>query len=140
MIDGRQERISKPRLAARGVLVVMLLVLLGLATAPMAQAQTQFTFKNLYSFASKSVGWDPVAGLIQDSAGNFYGTTGNGGAHFSGPTGGTVFKVSPTGTETTLYSFCTSGASCLDGSSPQSALMMDSAGNLYGTANSGRRQ
>ena len=135
MIDGRQESISKPRLAARGVLAFMLLVLLGLATAPAAQAQ--FTFANLYNFTSKTVGWQPYAGLIQDTGGNFYGTTLTGGAYLSGPSGGTVFKVTPTGAETTLYSFCASGASCLDGSGPQSALLMDSAGNLYGTVNAG---
>ena len=135
MIDGRQERISKPWLAARGVFAFMLLVLLGLATAPAAPAQ--FTFANLYNFTSKTVGWSPEAGLIQDSAGNFYGTTANGGAHFSGPNGGTVFMVSPTGTETTLYSFCTSGTSCQDGSAPLSTLLMDSVGNLYGTVNTG---
>jgi uncharacterized repeat protein (TIGR03803 family) len=139
MIDGRQERISKPRLAARGVFAFMLVVLLGLATAPVAQAQ--FTFANLYSFTSKTTGWQPTAGLIQDplvdSSGSFYGTTLTGGTHYSGPTGGAVFKVTPTGTETTLYSFCSSGASCLDGSDPQSTLLVDSAGNLYGTASSG---
>ncbi len=134
MNDRGQEEVQISRLAGRFVLAFMLVVLLGLATTPVAQAQTQFTFTNLYSFASKTVGSAPEAGLIQDSAGNFYGTTTTGGAHASGPNGGTVFEVSPTGTETTLYSFCTSGTTCLDGSAPQTTLLMDSAGNLYGTA------
>ncbi|MGA7832618.1 MAG: choice-of-anchor tandem repeat GloVer-containing protein, partial [Terracidiphilus sp.] len=134
MTDRRHKQVLRFRLAASGALTLNLL-LLGIVMVPVAQAQ--FTFKNLYSFASKTVGWGPEAGLIQDSAGNFYGTTSNGGAHYSGPNGGIVFKVSPTGTETTLYNFCGSGTSCLDGSDPMSTLLMDSAGNLYGTLNSG---
>ena len=140
MIDSRQERISKPQLAARGALVSILLVLLGLAVTPVAEAQTQFTLTNLYSFTSKTVGWEPEAGLIQDSAGNFYGTTQSGGTHYTtGLSGGIVFEVSPTGTETTLYNFCgsKSGSTCLDGSNPHSTLLADSAGNLYGTLNTG---
>lgn len=71
-----------------------------------------------------------------DSAGNLYGTTAGGGANFryNSLGNGTVFKLSPVGTETTLYSF---GASATDGLSPSGGLTVDSAGNLYGTTMSG---
>ena len=76
----------------------------------------------------------PGAGLVRDAAGNVYGTTQFGGAaggcHGDGC--GTVFKLDPSGHETVLHSF-TGGA---DGSVPQ-GLILDAAGNLYGTTNFG---
>lgn len=63
--------------------------------------------------------------MIRDGAGNLYGTT-------VGTQFGTVFKLAPDGTETTLYSFC-SVANCADGDEPAYGLIMDSSGNLYGT-------
>jgi uncharacterized repeat protein (TIGR03803 family) len=81
----------------------------------------------LYSFgASSTDGEYSYAGLIMDSAGNLYGTTEFGGANDEG----TVFKISASGTESILYSF---GASSTDGVQPYAGLIMDSAGNLYGT-------
>jgi uncharacterized repeat protein (TIGR03803 family) len=70
-----------------------------------------------------------VAGVILDSAGNVYGTTTEGGASGFG----VVFKVDATGKETVLYSF-TGGA---DGGSPYTGVILDPAGNLYGTTGSG---
>ena len=82
----------------------------------------------LYSFANVATnGAFPAPGLIMDSVGNLYGTTTGGGAN-SGD--GTVFKVSPTGTETVLHFFAGGTA---DGTNPMSGLVTDSAGNLYGT-------
>ena len=71
-----------------------------------------------------------------DDAGNLFGTARAGGAHSSGSAhrGGTVFKLSAAGTETVLYSF---GANGTDGVTPQASLIMDSAGNLYGTTVAG---
>lgn len=92
----------------------------------------------LHSFgASANDGVSPYASLLIDSAGNLFGTTKAGGAYGSGGprAGGTVFKLSPAGTETILYSFGAGGAS--DGSSPQARLIMDGAGNLYGTTAGG---
>jgi uncharacterized repeat protein (TIGR03803 family) len=83
-------------------------------------------------------GEGPFRGLIPDKAGNLYGTTEDGGSG----NGGTVFEVSPpTATsgawsETVLYNFC-SVASCTDGEIPLAGLIIDSAGNLYGTTSSG---
>lgn len=79
-------------------------------------------------------GYYPYASLIEDGAGNLYGTTRSGGANG----GGTVFKLDNTGQETVLYSFCSTGGSkCTDGEAPMSALLVDGAGNLYGTTSVG---
>jgi len=67
--------------------------------------------------------------VILDAAGNLYGTTYGGGTWNAG----VVYKVDPAGQETVLYSF-TGGA---DGGLPQSGVIRDSAGNLYGTASYG---
>jgi uncharacterized repeat protein (TIGR03803 family) len=86
----------------------------------------------LYNFCSQDCadGALPYAGLIRDSAGNLYGTTlAGGGSSFEG----TVFKLAPSGQETVLYSF--SGYS--DGGVPYGGLVMDSAGDLYGTTSQG---
>lgn len=84
----------------------------------------------LYSFSGGAAGAVPLAGLIMDSSGNLYGTTQQGGKHGHG----TAFKISGSGTETVLHSF---GSSDNDGEDPQSTLVMDSAGNLYGTTPNG---
>ncbi|MGE5206863.1 MAG: choice-of-anchor tandem repeat GloVer-containing protein [Chlamydiota bacterium] len=84
----------------------------------------------LYSFTGGSDGANPTWGLIRDPQGNLYGTTYSGGA--SGY--GTVFKVTPTGTKTVLYSFA--GGSD-DGAHPEAGLIRDPMGNLYGTTGSG---
>ena len=84
----------------------------------------------LYSFTGGSDGGSPRGKLVADAAGNLYGTAGGGGAHGRG----VVFKVTPGGVETVLYSF--RGAPN-DGAQPASGLVMDGAGNLYGTTLSG---
>jgi len=71
-------------------------------------------------------GSQPVAGLVQDSAGNLYGTTLNGGANLQG----TVFKITPSGIETVLHSFGLAGG---DGYAPIAGLVSDGLGNFYGT-------
>ncbi len=74
-------------------------------------------------------GINPTAGVILDSAGNLYGTTVAGGAH----NWGTVFELTHSGsgwTEQVLYTFTNTS----DGRSPFGGLVMDSAGNLYGSA------
>jgi uncharacterized repeat protein (TIGR03803 family) len=76
-------------------------------------------------------------GLVQAADGNFYGTTVQGGnGNFCFGDCGTVFKVTPTGELTTLYSFC-SQTNCADGSFPLAGLMQTPDGNLYGTTNAG---
>jgi uncharacterized repeat protein (TIGR03803 family) len=91
-----------------------------------------YDFKVLHSFTGPD-GALPLVGLIRDGAGNLYGTTANGGdtstSACSGLGCGVVFKLSPTGTETVLYSF-TGGA---DGAQPLAGLIRDAGGNLYTT-------
>jgi uncharacterized repeat protein (TIGR03803 family) len=83
----------------------------------------------LYAFAGYPTdGYDPVGGLVMDAQGNLYGTTQYGGTRDSG----TVFKLTPNGTETILYTFCLN-SSCPDGGGPSSNLILDAQGNLYGT-------
>ena len=83
----------------------------------------------LYSFTGGADGRYPLTGLVHDSAGNFYGTTEQGGAfHY-----GAVFEVDSEGRETVLHSF-TYGA---DGAFPVAGVVLDAAGNLYGTTNNG---
>ena len=83
----------------------------------------------LYNFQGGSDGMNPALGdLIFDQAGNLYGTTSRGG-HYGY---GTVFELVPSQggwTEKVLYSFTGGG----DGSQPFAGLVLDKAGNLYGT-------
>jgi uncharacterized repeat protein (TIGR03803 family) len=86
----------------------------------------------LYSFCSQGNCTDgsfPAVQLIQATDGNFYGTTGGGGANNHG----TAFQITPAGTLTTLYSFCTEGGSrCTDGYNV-APLVQATDGNFYGT-------
>ncbi len=96
------------------------------------------TFTTLVSFNGTD-GSDPEYGpLVQGTDGNFYGTTGEGGATYGGAVGGngTVFKITPTGTLTTLYNFC-SQPYCTDGSIPWAGLVLATDGNFYGTTAQG---
>ncbi|HTA23339.1 MAG TPA: choice-of-anchor tandem repeat GloVer-containing protein [Terriglobales bacterium] len=87
--------------------------------------------KVLHSFDGQD-GQQPASALIIDTQGNLYGTT-TGSDSYScvAPACGTVFELSSSGgtwTETILYAF----ADPMDGADPSSALVSDSAGNLYG--------
>ena len=99
-------------------------VLLMLAAFATQSAQAQ-TFKVLYSFKGKSDGSGPGGGVVLDTKGNLYGTTGGGGADNLGA----VFEVNTARKETVLYSFATP----TDGAFPFATLARDAAGNLYGT-------
>jgi uncharacterized repeat protein (TIGR03803 family) len=97
-------------------------------------------YKVLWSFSGlPGDGADPVSGLVSDHAGNLYGTTQYGGAN----DGGTVFELSPNAdgswAETILYNFCgdKNEGHCNDGQYPTTGLILDRAGNLYGTTNNG---
>lgn len=91
----------------------------------------------LYSFCSVGVGLctdgsHPAAALTRDAAGNFYGTTVDGGNKY-----GTVFELDASGHESVLYTFCPQPPSCLDGRGPNGTLIRDATGNLYGTTVNG---
>ena len=97
------------------------------------------TLTTLYSFCSQpncADGYFPVDGLVQGTDGNFYGTTAYGGdndncAYYDVTGCGTVFRITPSGTLTTLRSFC-SQPNCTDGSFP-GALIQATDGNFHGT-------
>jgi len=78
----------------------------------------------LYRFRGGADGGIPGGGVILDSAGNLYGTTGTGGAN----TYGTVFKLDANGKFTVLHSFTVN-----EGCFAEASLLRDAAGNLYGT-------
>ena len=105
-----------------------LLFLFCAATAIASPAQT---FTTLVNFDGTD-GSNAIANLVQGTDGNFYGTTQAGGANGAG----TVFKMTPGGMLTTLYSFC-SQPGCADGTSPVAALVQATDGNFYGTTISG---
>ncbi len=91
-----------------------------------------WTETNIYAFPYNDNG-EPLGGVISDSAGNLYGTT-----YGTPPSGqyGTVYELTPSGsswTESTLYTFQNGS----DGASPRGDLIMDAAGNLYGTTSVG---
>jgi uncharacterized repeat protein (TIGR03803 family) len=97
----------------------------------------------LYSFCSEygcPDGAGPYGGVVQDSAGNLYGTTEAGGALLC-PPGiegcGTLFKISRTGQLTTLYTFCSAGSPCDDGMGPIATLFQGTNGVLYGSTAGG---
>ena len=97
------------------------------------QAGGGWTEKLLYSFNFNGTdGYYPFAGLIFDAAGNLYGTTYQGGTHGRG----TVFELTPQAgggwTEKVLHSF-----NPTDGYYPKAGLVLDAAGNLYGTTEQG---
>jgi uncharacterized repeat protein (TIGR03803 family) len=88
----------------------------------------------LYSFCASGVpcsdGQSPQGALVQDAAGNIYGTTAFGGLAIANA--GTVFKITPAGKFTTLYRFCSENG-CFDGAYPYGGLVQASDGNFYGT-------
>lgn len=99
------------------------------------------TYTVLYSFGSSPKdAIVPTGGLVQADDGDFYGVTASGGANHcaqipqDGGNCGTIFKITPDGEETVLYSF---GTSPSDGVEPNASLLQASDGNFYGTTLNG---
>lgn len=86
---------------------------------------TNGTLTTLYSFTGGNDGGYPVAGLVQAGDGNFYGSTEQDGSGY----GGTLFRITPGGTLTTLVSFNNGGPAC----TPEAEMVLDAAGNMWGT-------
>jgi uncharacterized repeat protein (TIGR03803 family) len=93
----------------------------------LVHTSTGWTENVVHAFAG-SDGSEPAGSLVFDSAGNMYGTTTTGGH----PSNGVVFKISPSGSGWT-YSVIHTFLGRADGRDPGKDLLMDAAGNLYGT-------
>jgi uncharacterized repeat protein (TIGR03803 family) len=111
-------------------IVTIGIAFLAASTCAIAQQETV-----LHSFSGTGIGGShPEAGLILDASGNLYGTTYESGAYGYG----NVFELSPKAgggwTEKILHSF---GFNNGDGINPQTGVVMDAAGNLYGTTRGG---
>jgi uncharacterized repeat protein (TIGR03803 family) len=91
------------------------------------------TYTLLHSFhdVAGSDGINPWTGVVVGTDGDLYGTA-QGGKHSSG----VLFKITPTGTETVLYNFC-SLSGCADGFFPQTPIMQHTDGKFYGSVESG---
>jgi len=113
-----------------------LLMVVGAGLAGKSPAQQQPAFQLIHAFGAPGDGISPSSGVVFDSNGNLYGTTGAGGAYGYG----TVYELSPqkdgTWIETVLHSF-PNPKSTDDGSEPSGGVAIDSAGNLYGTTHEG---
>jgi uncharacterized repeat protein (TIGR03803 family) len=83
----------------------------------------------LHTFTGGNDGGEPYAGVILDSSGTLFGTAYNGGT----ANAGVVYKVTPSGQESVLYSF----SGFADGAHPYAGVTRDAAGNLYGTTYAG---
>ncbi len=115
-----------------GVVTLVVFSALVLIAARPAQAQT-LTW--LYDFEGSPDGAFPQSSLTFYGGNYVYGTTATGGINNRG----TVYKLEtfPPHTETVLYSFCSTFPYCTDGARPESSVIFDQAGNLYGTTNEG---
>jgi uncharacterized repeat protein (TIGR03803 family) len=98
------------------------------AAAITAPAQVLVTLHSFCSQMDCNDGINPYSTLLKATDGNLYGTT------YAGGTGsyGTVFKITPAGTLTTLHSFVYS-----DGAEPYAGLVQATDGNFYGTTYTG---
>jgi uncharacterized repeat protein (TIGR03803 family) len=104
------------------------------AVAPFSPLKAQtFTPHLLHNFTGTPDGAEPVATVFRDASGNLFGTTASGGVNNCVVGCGTVFEVSKGGQEQVLYRF--QGGT--DGAFPAAAVIMDGAGNLYGTTSGG---
>lgn len=98
--------------------------------APPTAGQAEWTRTTLATFNGKN-GASPGGGLVLDTAGNLYGTTSFGGAYDDG----TVFRLSPPATGQTQWTLTTLATfNGKEGRYPDTGLVRDAAGNLYGTA------
>jgi uncharacterized repeat protein (TIGR03803 family) len=123
----RTSNAGPDRLSGKAVRAFAVAALVASSAEPTLAASHGYTV--LYNFADGNDGGYSQAGLIEDKAGNLYGTTHLGGANNAG----TVFKLAPGGTESVLYAF----ANGSDGGYPTAGLVRDKAGNLYGTTYGG---
>src|ERR1022692_3971273 len=122
-------RVNRPSIRWMATLAIFTAILFVTSTGAAAEEKVLHNFNN-----DGTDGAEPYAGLIFDAAGNLYGTTSVGGTSNTG----TVFELTPaaggTWTEKVLHSFNNDGT---DGLEPYAGLILDAAGNLYGTTQDG---
>jgi len=123
---GSAEKSRRKKVGIVGWLSALCLAVMCAVVALPAQAQT-YTIIHSFTGAPNDA-TEPNGDLVQDAAGNLYGTSWRGGTHDLGA----VFKLDTSGTVTILHSF--SGA---DGSHPEGGLFLDPTGSLYGTTTAG---
>jgi uncharacterized protein (TIGR03437 family) len=103
----------------------------GTTTTTIFRVSASGVLETLHTFSGIPDGGNPLGGLIQGSDCNFYGTTLGGGP--TANSAGTVFRITPGGVYTVLYSFSSAaGAPLLNGISPRVGLVQASNGKLYG--------
>jgi hypothetical protein len=126
---------------SRSSLAFFLSVVMTVLLAPGNHASA-YSIRTIYSFCRQggsncTDGGDPRGGLLKDASGNLYGVTVGGGANLGG---GTIFELIPARhgvwKHKILHSFC-AVAGCPDGANPDSGLIADISGNLYGTTPAG---
>jgi uncharacterized repeat protein (TIGR03803 family) len=132
--NARRPRIQASTWISRNVLAVVA-VILTLALSSWASS----TERVLYTFQGTGDGVEPIGGVVRDAKGNLYGTTRFNFQGSGAPTGfGLVYQLTPTKSgefkEKVIYAF---QGELIDGQSPQSSVVFDAAGNLYGTADGG---
>ncbi|HEV8046539.1 MAG TPA: choice-of-anchor tandem repeat GloVer-containing protein [Terriglobales bacterium] len=129
--------VSRPQLT-----FALLLTLLVVPLAVVAQAAPSATFHVIHNFTGGKDGGTPYAGLIIDQSGNLYGTTFQGGRGVCGPQNigcGTVFEMAPSASGWNfqpLYAFLGNN----DGAGPYAQVAFGPDGSLYGTTNQGGNQ
>ena len=122
-------------IASNGAGTLSLLFLFSLTMAIASPAQT-FTTITVFNDTTNSA--QPNGPLVQGLDGNLYGTTVGQNTSIAGgyQDRGTVFKITPKGTLTTVYTFCSQTA-CADGGNPLAGLLLGTDGNFYGTTSFG---
>jgi uncharacterized repeat protein (TIGR03803 family) len=130
-------RVQTSETRLRGVSIALAVAIMLVPAVVATQAQT-YKETLLYSFTGEPDGEIPLASLIQDAAGNLYGTVVTGGTgecgYYPYKGCGTVFMLNKSGEETVLHSFTGTGG---DGGNPYAGLIRDAEGNLYGTTSAG---
>jgi uncharacterized repeat protein (TIGR03803 family) len=110
--------------ARRGAITALLLAIV-LGGAAIVHAQTETI---IYNFDGTN-GSNPPAGLVADASGNLYGTAYNGGVYGDGA----LFELSPASGGGWTYQLLHSFSRNIDGAYPSGTLILDAAGNIYGT-------
>jgi uncharacterized repeat protein (TIGR03803 family) len=108
----------------------------GLGCGTVFKVSPTGTATQLHTFTGHTDGGWPLATLVRDQAGNLYGTASGGGDSncYQGYGCGTIFRLDPAGHYKVLYTF--TGAPS-DGADPEAGMILDAAGNLYGTTQRG---